>query len=243
MNNLLTSIFNKHGNQSYWATSDTLCVSTPHIFTGGRPSIYFISQTPSGLVKIEDFGLNFNYFAQSLPNPENAEKTMQRLVKRLDNSVQFENQGLILEAQSEDVDLAIGRYLDVLSHLTTYSPRTTNNQELREILDAIYDFLSLKFGENLILKPKVLGLSGSEHNFNFQAGNKLVDYAKPKAEKTGNLLRKIVDVTNLNEDAKIQIVLEDRENKEAFKRESEILANFASIMPASTLLSSRALLS
>ncbi|KGT48399.1 hypothetical protein [Acinetobacter sp. HR7] len=243
MNNLLTSIFNKHGNQSYWATEDTLCVSTPHIFTGGRPSIYFISQKPSGLIKIEDFGLNFNYFAQSLPNPENAEKTMQRLVKRLNNNVQFDNQGLVLETHPEDVDLAIGRYLDVLSHLTTYSPKTTNHQELREMLDAIYDFLFLKFGDNLILKPKVMGHSGTEHHFNFQAGNKFVDYAKPKAEKTGILLRKIIDVTNLNEEAKIQIVLEDRENKEAFKKESEILASVASIMPASTLLSTRALLS
>lgn len=239
MNNL-DLLIRTQGAEIFTGDDNWTGVCTPHLFCGGRPAVYYIRQN-GRKVEINDHALNLRLFEQSLPDPDKAIKTMSRLICLASDAVTFEHGILKALSPIEDAGIAIGHYLNVLSKLTTYAPSNVKQQDAQEILDIIYAFLKSKYGENLTIAPKVLGQSGWNHDFSFKAGNKMIDYAKPSSNKTGSLLRKMFDVKNLNDDAAFQIILDDRQNVELFKKESEILSVIASITPASAITSAGAL--
>lgn len=240
MNSSIKDSIEKLGFHVYHADDEHLCVTTPQTFSSGRPACYFISQNNNKII-LNDFSLNFHAMSDCLPQPEKTENIISRLVRNTHTNglIRFEKHRIWCKAGVQDLEFAIGHYLNVLGRLTSYEAKPTADQELEEILSEIESFLLYKFGkDNLISKPKVLGHTGTSYDFNYRSGSKFIDYAKPEAEKTGKLLRKMFDVQNLQNDAEFQIILEDRINKDHFRREAEILGNMASIMPASSILSS-----
>lgn len=237
----LQSLILSQGSEIFAGDENWTGVCTSHLFCGGRPAVYYIRQN-GRQIEINDHALNLRMFEWSLPDPDKAMKTMDRLIKLSGDAVTFEKGVLKTMSPIEDAGLAIGKYLDVLSKLTTYAPNTVKQQDTQEMLDMIYQFLKLRHADKLALDAKVFGQSKQSHRFNFQVGNKLIDYAKPSSDKTGTLLRKMFDVKNLDDDATFQIILDDRQSMDSYKKEGEILSVIASITPASAIVSASSLI-
>lgn len=233
MNTIIDTLKKGHGFHIFQQSENSCGFTTPQTFSCGKPACYYITQTPQNKLIIDDYGLNFNAFSRSLPNPDDAEKTMSRLVRQTTQSVRIERHRLVCESSINGIDFAIGEYLNVLGRLVSYQPKTVDTQDIDDVISSIHDFLLLRY-DSIIIDPKIKGLSGTEHSFAFQAGNTFIDFAKPQTEKTGKLLRKIIDALNNNENIKFQLVVDDQD-QEAFKRESSILSTLASITPYSRI--------
>lgn len=237
MNAIIETLTKNHGFHVFQQTESACGFTTPQTFACGKPACYYITQTPQNKLIIDDYGLNFNAFSRSLPNPDDAEKTMSRLVRQTSQNIRIDKHRLICESSIQGIDFAIGEYLNVLGRLVSYQPKTVDTQDVDDVISSIHDFLLLRHGDIVAQKPKIKGLSGVEYTFAFKAGNTLVDFAKPQTEKTGKLLRKIIDALNNNENLTFQVVIDDQDQV-AFKRESSILSTVASITPYSRIATS-----
>lgn len=222
------------GSTVHKISESALHVSTSHIFRNGSPSIYVASILPSGRIRLDDQGRNLDLFLGNLPDPEDAERIMARLIKQSGKDISFEKHRIFCESTVDDFDLAIGSYVSVLSKITSYAPPNIALQQLDDILANLYEFLKSKYKTEILINSEVCGHSGIKHSFNFVSGTKLIDYAKPDPQKTGSLLRKMIDVKNSNDVFDFQIILDDS-NEKLFKREGDIIAGsgLASIMPLS----------
>jgi hypothetical protein len=79
------------------------------------------------------------------------------------------------------------------------------------------------------------GHSGRFHRFHFEQDNTLIDAARPQHNRTGAILRKAADVINTGTNKKIMVVMDDREDLERAKVETDILSTMVSVMSFSTL--------
>jgi hypothetical protein len=232
MNKSLIDLLSWQGSNVHKISDDMLHVSTPHIFSDGSPSVYVASVMPSGRIRLDDQGRNLDLFLGNLPNSDHAERIMARLIKQSSSIIMFDKQQITCESTIADLDLAIGQYVGALSRITTYAPKSIAAQNIDDILALIHDFLSKKYHSVISVNPEVAGHSGVKHHFNFQSGGRLFEFAKPEPQKTGSLLRKIMDVRSAHDELDFQIILDDS-NPKHFKREGDILAGVASILPLS----------
>lgn len=83
--------------------------------------------------------------------------------------------------------------------------------------------------------PAVKGHSGKNYRFHFDFDGMLVEAARPHGTRTGSILRKSVDVRNVSE-RKIMVVMDDREDQERAKQETDILTNMVSVLQFTALV-------
>ena len=188
MNKILEPLTKSHGFHIFQSTESSCGITTPQTFASGSPACYYMTITPQERIIIDDYGLNFGYFSDSLPSSDNAEKTMVRLVKETTEKVQIRRHRLICETTIQGLEMAIGEYINVLGRLTSYQPKTVEHQFIDEATASIYLFLINQHGDIVTKKPKVKGLSGCKHSFAFQAGNVFIDYVRPTSGNTGTRL-------------------------------------------------------
>lgn len=87
----------------------------------------------------------------------------------------------------------------------------------------------------LQLYPAVYGHSGKTHTFHFSVDGKLVDAIRPHGRSTGALLRKVLDVANAGGDKQFMVVIDDREDDERAKAETDILSTTVSVLQFTAL--------
>lgn len=87
----------------------------------------------------------------------------------------------------------------------------------------------------IILLPCVEGHSGKTHTFHFDFDGMFVDAAKPRGVRTGAILRKAADVINTGNQKKILVVMDDREDVERAKAETDILSTMVSVLQFTVL--------
>lgn len=213
----------------------SLIVTTPQTFASGDPAHFWVKNAHNKIL-FNDYGSSLNSLELSLPNPDNAYHILQSILKKLESPIELDGTALVREATESQVTMAISDYINLYALLTTYRPRNAKEQDVLEILDNIYHYLTARFDEVLV-KVKYKGLSGNDHKFAFQAKNQVYDYAKATKQSTGSLLRKIMDVSNIYDDLDFNIVLDDSDEKQ-FEKEARILSTVANIKPYSLMLAS-----
>lgn len=88
----------------------------------------------------------------------------------------------------------------------------------------------------LVLLPTVKGHSGKPHQFHFQRDGELVEAARPHGGRTGSILRKSLDVLNAGQIRNILVVMDDRDDPERAKVETDILCTSVSVLPFTRLM-------
>lgn len=232
--NHFSEIIGHFGFETFRMTTDSCGITTATTFSCGSPAMFYLSRTPQGKYLFDDYALNYGSFCDSLPDPDQAVRTMQRLVKDSSTLVKVDHRRIIAEADHDSLVIVFGEYLGALSRLASYKPKTMDHQRLEDIMACICAYLSNEFKEKVEAEPKIGGQSGCEHSFAFRVGNTLVDYAAAKKNKTGSLLRKIIDVQNRDESFVVTVIVDDSD-QESFKRETGILSTVASVLPSSRL--------
>lgn len=229
-----SEIIGRFGFETFRMTPDSCGITTATTFSCGSPAMFYLSRTPQGKYLFDDYALNYGSFCDSLPDPDQAVRTMQRLVRDSSAMVTVDHRRIIAEADQDSLIMVFGEYLGVLSRLASHKPRTMDHQRLDDTMACIRAYLSAEFKEKVEAAPKVGGLSGCEHSFAFRVGNTLVDYSAAKKDKTGSLLRKIIDVQNRDESFAVTVIMDDSD-QESFRRETGILSTVASVLPSSRL--------
>lgn len=88
---------------------------------------------------------------------------------------------------------------------------------------------------DLLRYPVVQGHSGRAHHFHFDFDGSLIDAARPHGARTGSILRKSADVINSGNQKTIIVVMDDREDPERARTETDILSTMVSVIQFSAL--------
>jgi hypothetical protein len=109
--------------------------------------------------------------------------------------------------------------------------------ELSDYIDEVEGHLRLwKPNEKLERNVYVTGHSGRLHSFHFKQTNDLIEAARPHSGRTGSILRKAADVHNSSTPPKILVVMDDRDDPERAKIETDILSTLVKVLPFSRLI-------
>jgi len=87
----------------------------------------------------------------------------------------------------------------------------------------------------LTYRPEIRGHSGRTHTFHFQLGEEVIDAAKPHSVRTGSILRKAADLQNSSSPLQVMVVMDDRDDPERAKAETDILSTLVKVLPFSRL--------
>lgn len=211
---------------------DYRVITTPQVFASGDPARVWVRGDFDNW-QFDDFGFCLNAMSLSLPNPDKAAETIKSTLGKLTGGIQFDGVALGRRIPKERTHVAMREFVDLFAMLTNYQPKTASEQDLDAIMAHILVYLKRKYS-NIEQNVSYNGMSGSKHKFAFQADNNLVDFANPKKQTTGSILRKIHDVQLVYDDFKFRIVLDDHDPK-LFHRESKILNAVANVVPYSLM--------
>lgn len=229
----LQDIITHQGSGVFATDKEWMGITTPHLFASGRPAVYYAKASEDRL-RLSDSGINFHLFSECLPDPSRAKKAFRHQVAYAHGAVLSDGMVLNVTVPIVDAELGISQMLTTLARLASYQPKDAHEQNIDDLLQRMEGYLKMHYGE-VIRHPKVIGRSGAEHDFEFQAGLTLVDYAQPKSRQTGRLLRKYADIMPIMPEARFQVFLED--DDPAFHKEAGILSTFYQVTPVSRFLS------
>lgn len=220
----------KRGNNTYR-------IDTPISFPNGEPiSLYFIDRGNSVLVSDNADTL----FHLSSVGMDLSDRKKWRGVSQIANTfgIKLENTGAVtgLALASGAHDLVarfIGAMLAIAEMEREYVGLT---DEMALFIDEVEMHLRVwKPNESIERYPQIKGHSGRVHTFHFHFGNELIEAAKPHSNKTGSILRKAADIQNAAIPLGIMIVMDDREDPERAKAETDILSTLVKVLPFSRL--------
>jgi len=158
-----------------------------------------------------------------------------------------ENFGIELKASGEVTAFAsttnaadlVSRYLAAMLSIADLERETLGiTVEVSTYIDEVEEHLRFwKPTVNLLVSPTVTGHSGRVHSFHFQFGDELIEAARPHSGRTGSILRKAADIQNSANPISVMVVMDDREDPERARAESDILSTMVKVLPFSRLAS------
>lgn len=231
------SLFSRMGFQCHLRSAGVYRVFTPMSFSDGEPiGLYFEEQGNS--VRVSD-NADTLFHLRSLGLDVGDRKRwggVRNIVSRF---------GISLEQNGEVTGLArsgaaaglVSRYIGAMLAIADLERELTGiTPELSEYIDEVEGYLRLlKPMEKLVRSPQVTGHSGRAHVFHFRLGKEFVDAARPHSGRTGSILRKSADIQNTDAPSSVLVVMDDREDPERARTESDILSTLVKVIPFSTL--------
>jgi hypothetical protein len=110
-----------------------------------------------------------------------------------------------------------------------------SEEQLQYVQEVEFYLKASKPNTPLEPSPVVQGHSGKVHRFHFEFDGWLIDAARPHGNRTGSILRKSADVKN-SVDRQILVVMDDREDAERSKAETDILSTMVSVLQFTALV-------
>lgn len=217
-----------------FSEEDNFCAfSLPLVFKNGTPAILNAHKHPNGDIELTDNGLNIYTFRESIGifNFDAIEKTRE-FASNFQN-IRVVDQSLISVSNVDHLAFDLMDYSDVIRQMINFNPKHKSN-DMTKILEQLRIVLEQRFN-SLIINPEVKGRSGGKYKFDFGSDNQLIDFSKVDKRKTNDLLRKYVDTQNLNNELKFLVILDDLEN-DKYKSEQNVLSDFATVKPLTTML-------
>lgn len=110
------------------------------------------------------------------------------------------------------------------------------SEELSKFLDEVEDRLrALRPQMELVRRVVTTGHSGRRHFFDFRFGDDFIDAARPHSIRTGSILRKAADIQNTENPARVMVIMDDREDPDRAKAETDILSTLVTVLPFTQL--------
>jgi hypothetical protein len=217
----------------------TIAVGTPFAFADGEPIGFYlveaddritISDNADTLMHLAGIGLDLS------------DRRRWSSLRRITESfgIELTDRGEITAVGSKQTEHAlISGYLGAMLAIADYEREVIGiSQELSEYITEVEMYLKAsKPEEPLLLGPAVQGHSGRTHTFHFDFDGKLIDAARPHGARTGAILRKAADIKNAGYPREIVVVMDDREDTDRAKIETDILSTMVSVLPFTRLVS------
>jgi hypothetical protein len=230
-------LLHRLGFECRMVKNNAIAVSTPFAFADGEPIGFYLIDTGDS-VAISDNADTLAHLAGV--GMDVADKRTWRGVKQAteDHGLELRDSGEIAgKADKAGETYLITRYISaILSIVEQEREMLGLTEEQSQYIAEVEMYLRATTKSPLIVLPQVKGHSGRTHQFHFQRDGELVEAARPHGGRTGSILRKSLDVLNAGEVKKILVVMDDRENAELAKAETDILSTSVSVIPFSRLM-------
>ena len=142
-------------------------------------------------------------------------------------------------AKTEEAPEAFAKFMATLIDLTKWErDHTGASTDAAFVIEEVAQYLmAWKPAEHLVREPAFAGISGNTIKLDFDLGGVAVLVASTHHASVGAALRKILDLKGLpaNQDLQTLIILDDRADPIAAKREGSVLAGASKVMDFSVL--------
>lgn len=225
------------GYECHEVDEKTIVVDTPFSFPDGEPIGFYLREDPNlavlhdnadTLAHLRGIGIDLSSRVRW--------KGIRNIVAAF--GFELRENGIITGSISRDREPElITNYLSALLAVTDLEREHLGlTEEQTQYVDEVEFYLKAS-NRNAPFEPSpvVQGHSGKHHRFHFDFDGWLVDAAKPHGTRTGSILRKSADVKNVA-DRKILIVMDDREDQDRAKAETDILSTMVSVLQFTDLV-------
>lgn len=218
--------------------NQTLSISTPFTFADGEPIAFYLDDTGVS-VRVSDNSDTLAHFAAIGYDISDRKKwrSIKQTVEAFGLSM-LETGEIVCTDAKQMEDSLITRYISAMLAVADFEREYLGlPEELEQFIQEVEMYLrAWKPHAKLEHYPIVAGHSGRTHTFHFEFEKQLMDAARPHGIRTGSILRKAADVINTGDKRKIVVVMDDREDLERAKVETDILSTMVSVMPFSRLV-------
>jgi Domain of unknown function DUF1828 len=230
------NLLNRMGYECHEADGKTIIVDTPFAFADGE-SIGFYLRDDRDVTVIHD---NADTLAHLRGVGMNLTSRLQW--KGIRNIVaafgfELEDSGIISGRMSRDREAElIKNYISALLAISDLEREYLGLSEEQSQYVQEVEFYLRASKPNAVFEsaPFVHGHSGKNYRFHFSFDGWLVDAARPNGNRTGAILRKSLDVKNAA-DHQIMVVMDDREEPDRAKSETDILSTTVSVLQFTAL--------
>lgn len=214
-------------------------VQTPLTFPDGEPiALYFMSDINS--VSVSDNANTISHLSGLGMEMHDRKKWrgVRQIVQGFGMELRESGEisGKALPSQAESL---VGRYLSAMLAVADLERQSmVLTEEMGDYLEEVELHLrAWKAGEKVATNAPVRGNSGRTHTFNFKIGEKLlVDVAKPHSGRTGSIMRKSADIQNSEDGSDVLVIMDDRDDPDRAKEETNILSTLVSVMTFKRLM-------
>ena len=214
-----------------------IAVSTPFAFSDGEPISFYLHDAGDSVV-ISDNADTLAHLAGV--GMDVADKRTWRGVKQAadEYGLELRDNGEIAGKAPKDRETSlITRYISAILAIVEQEREMLGlTDEQSQYIAEVEMYLKATTQSPLVLLPTVKGHSGKPHQFHFQRDGELVEAARPHGGRTGSILRKSLDVLNAGNVNKILVVMDDREDPDRAKVETDILSTSVSVLPFTRLM-------
>lgn len=189
-------------------------VDTSFSFSDGEPVAFYVTEHGKALV-LSDNGDTLAHL-MSVGLSVGDKRRWASIRNRLEmHKMGITEEGEIRAAGSkDDASGLITRYIEGILSVISYERESLSapidtNTFIEEVAMLLRQW---KPKAELVMNPKVKGLSRREHSFDFQLDNLLIDAINPNASATGGVMRKAGDVMSspFSSGREVMVVIDDR---------------------------------
>lgn len=217
--------------------NNTVAVGTPFAFADGEPIGFYLHDAGDSVV-ISDNADTLAHLAGV--GMDVADKRTWRGVKQSADDYGFElrdNGEISGKASKTHETSLITRYISAILSIVEQEKELLGlTEEQSQYISEVEMYLRATTKTPLAILPSVKGHSGRTHQFHFQRDGELVEAARPHGGRTGSVLRKSLDVLNSGTVKNILVVMDDREDPERAKVETDILSTSVSVLAFTRLM-------
>lgn len=216
-----------------------LAVTTPFAFADGDPIGFYLVESMDGGVSISDNADTLAHFASIGVDISDRKKwrTIRQSVEQFGLRL-LDSGEIVGELPAQNERTLFSNYVGAMMAVSGWEREYLGEgEELQELLDEVEFYLrAWRPREELQRDPTAIGHSRRPWTFHFQLGDQLIDAARPHGNRTGAILRKAADLRNAGEPRPIMVIMDDREDAERARVETDILTALVGVMPMTTLI-------
>lgn len=218
---------------------DVVLVSTPFKFSDGD-ALPVYAEALNGQIRFFDDGQTVAHFLGRGVNIGSRRQATFISNSATKAGAVFTDKGEVETwASMEKASDAFSRYLSAMIAVSTWErDQVGTNTDVGLFVEEVAMALrAWKPRASITLEPAFEGVSGRSHKFDFLVDDVTVAATGSHPNSVSALLHKLVDIRGrlANEHSKFLIVIDDRQDPEASRREEMILEAVAQVMPFSAL--------
>lgn len=220
------------------AGGDAIVVATPFLFADGEPICFYLEETRE-TIHITDNADTLMHLAGIGWDIRKKRTWTSVRQAASDFGLQLLDTGEIIgKSTKENQQTIITGYISALLAIVDLEREFLGlTEEQSQYIAEVEMYLrAWKPNAPFNLLPALEGHSGRSHKFHFEFDGALVEAARPHGARTGSIVRKALDIRNIGDKHNILVIMDDRDDPERAKAETDILTTLVSVMPFSQLV-------
>lgn len=218
-------------------TESLISVATPFSFADGEVIGFYLDDQQANVVVSDNGDTIFHLRSVGL---DLADRRRWKPIRQIAESHGLEllDSGEIrATANSNNSSHLIARFISAMLDIANMEREQLGmSEEIDHFIQEVEFYLhAWKPQASITHSPTLKGMSGRMHSFNFEFDGTLVDAARAHSGKTGAILRKAADLSLAGVVTPILIIMDDREDTERARMETDILTSMVSVMALSQL--------